>query len=51
MNDNPLRTLDAKVSPLKALPFSLQQILAMFVTNMVPIGLVAAAARRMCIET
>lgn len=44
MNDNPLRTLDAKVSPLKALPFSLQQILAMFVTNMVPIGLVAAAA-------
>lgn len=26
------------------LPFSLQQILAMFVTNMVPIGIIAAAA-------
>ena len=44
MNSNPLRSLTGKVNPLKALPFSLQQILAMFVTNIVPIGIVAAAA-------
>ena len=44
MNDK-LRTLDGKASILSVLPFSLQQILAMFVTNLVPIGLVAAAAR------
>ncbi len=41
---NPLRELRSRVNPLKALPFSLQQILAMFVTNIVPIGIVAAAA-------
>ena len=41
---NPLRELKGRVSPLKALPFSLQQILAMFMTNIVPIGIVAAAA-------
>lgn len=41
---NPLRELRGRVNPLKALPFSLQQILAMFVTNIVPIGIVAAAA-------
>ena len=44
MNNNPLKELNGKVSPLKALPFSLQQILAMFITNVVPIGIVAAAA-------
>ena len=41
---NPLCELKGRVNPLKALPFSLQQILAMFVTNIVPIGIVAAAA-------
>ena len=44
MNKDPLHELKGKVSPLRALPFSLQQILAMFVTNIVPIGIVAAAA-------
>ena len=44
MKDNPLLKLEGRVNPLKALPFSLQQILAMFVTNIVPIGIVAAAA-------
>ena len=44
MNDNPLHKLKGRVSLLKALPFSLQQILAMFVTNLVPIGIVSAAA-------
>ena len=42
--NNPLYELRGRVSLLKALPFSLQQILAMFVTNVVPIGIVAAAA-------
>ena len=44
MNNNPLRELKGKVNPIKVLPFSLQQILAMFVTNLVPIGVVAVAA-------
>ena len=44
MNSNPLHELKGRVSPLKALPFSLQHILAMFVTNIVPIGIVTAAA-------
>ena len=43
-NKDQLNKLTGKVSLLQVLPFSLQQILAMFVTNMVPIGLVAAAA-------
>ena len=43
MNSDPLRQLNGKVSVLKAFPFALQQILAMFVTNIVPIGLVTAA--------
>ncbi len=42
--NNSFRELKGRISPLKALPFSLQQILAMFVTNIVPIGIVAAAA-------
>ena len=43
MKDN-LRELQGPVSPVRAFPFALQQLLAMFVTNLVPIGLVAAAA-------
>ena len=42
--NNPLYELRGRVSPLKALPFSLQHILAMFVTNLLPIGIVTAAA-------
>ena len=41
---HPLRELTGKVRPLQVVPFSLQQILAMFVTNLVPITVVAAAA-------
>ena len=41
---HPLHELRGKVSPFKVFPFSLQQILAMFVTNIVPIGMVTAAA-------
>ena len=44
MNNNPLHDLNGRVSLLKVLPFSLQQILAMFVTNIVPIGMITAAA-------
>lgn len=44
MNSNPLHELSGKVRPLKALPFSLQQVLAMFVTNIIPILMVTAAA-------
>ena len=44
MNNNALHELNSKVSLLKVLPFSLQQVLAMFVTNVVPIGIVIAAA-------
>ena len=44
MSGNPLHELKARVSPFQVLPFSLQQILAMFVSNIVPIGIVGAAA-------
>ena len=44
MGSNPLHELKGRVGLFKVLPFSLQQILAMFVTNIVPIGIVAAAA-------
>lgn len=44
MANDPLKELDGKISYLKVVPYSFQQILAMFVTNLVPIGLVAAAA-------
>lgn len=44
MENHPLRQLTGKVSLLKVVPFSLQQILAMFVTNLVPIGIITAAA-------
>ena len=45
MSENNLRSLSGKVSPLKAAPYALQQILAMFVTNLVPIWTLTAAAR------
>ena len=37
-------TLDGKVPPLKAIPFGLQHILAMFVANIAPIIIVAGAS-------
>ena len=39
-----LTSLDAKVGLLAALPFGLQHVLAMFVSNLAPIFIVAAAA-------
>ena len=42
MAENNLMKLTGKVSPLKAFPFALQQVLAMFVTNLVPIWTIAA---------
>ena len=42
--DKQLWEIKGKVSPAKVFPFSLQQILAMFMTNLVPIGIVAGAA-------
>lgn len=42
--NGPLYELDGRVKPWKLLPFSVQHILAMFVTNLVPIGIVAATA-------
>ena len=44
MEDN-LHRLTGKTGVMKVLPFSLQQVLAMFVTNMVPIFLIGGAAR------
>lgn len=41
---NALYTLEGDPGLGKVLPFSLQQILAMFVTNTVPIGIIGAAA-------
>ena len=43
MEDN-LHRLTGKTGILKVLPFSLQQVLAMFVTNMVPIFLIGGTA-------
>ena len=43
MEDN-LQKKKKKTGILKVLPFSLQQVLAMFVTNMVPIFLIGGAA-------
>ena len=39
-----LYTLEGKPSLRAALPYALQHILAMLVTNMVPISIIAAAA-------
>ena len=44
MEHNALYTLTGKVKLRQVLPYSIQQILAMFVTNIVPIGMVGAAA-------
>ena len=43
MDQHPLGELNGKVSPVKVFPYSLQQILAMFVNNLVPIGIITAA--------
>ena len=37
-------TLNGKINPLKAFPFGLQHILAMFVANITPIIIVAGAS-------
>ena len=42
---NNIYKLDGKVPVVKAIPFGLQHILAMFVSNLTPITLIAAAAR------
>ena len=39
--DRNLMILDAKVNPLRTVPYAIQQILAMFVTNLVPILTIA----------
>ena len=44
MDKRPLQELNGKVSLFRVVPFSLQQILAMFVTNLVPITVVTAVA-------
>ena len=44
MAENNLRNLTGKINPLKAFPFALQQVLAMFVTNLVPVWTLAAVA-------
>ena len=44
MKNDPLHELHGKISPLRVLPYSIQQILAMFVSNVVPISVIAAAA-------
>lgn len=44
MAESNLRNLTGKISPLKGFPFALQQVLAMFVTNLVPIVTIAAVA-------
>ena len=40
---NNIYTLDGRVPLLKAVPFGLQHILAMFVANLTPITIIAAA--------
>lgn len=42
---NPLTDMDAPISFWKGLPFGLQHVMAMFVANLAPIFLVAAAAK------
>ncbi len=42
---NNIYSLDGRVPILKAIPFGLQHVLAMFVANLTPITLIAAAAR------
>ena len=45
MADNNLMNLTGKVSVVKAVPYALQQILAMFVTNLVPIWTITTIAK------
>ena len=40
---NNIYSLDGRVPVLKAIPFGLQHILAMFVANLTPITIIAAA--------
>ena len=40
---NNIYTLDGQVPLLKAIPFGLQHILAMFVANLTPITIIASA--------
>ena len=42
---NNIYQLDGKVPVAKAIPFGLQHILAMFVSNLAPITLIAASAQ------
>ena len=51
MSENNLKALKGKVGVFRALPFSVQQVLAMFVTNIVPIGVIATAASPALSET
>ncbi len=44
LKDSALYTVEGNSGLGKTLPYSVQQVLAMFVTNMVPIGIIAAAA-------
>ena len=44
MSENNLRDLTGRISPLKGFPFALQQVLAMFVTNLVPVVTISAVA-------
>jgi NCS2 family nucleobase:cation symporter-2 len=43
-SNDALYELDGKIGPLRALPYGIQHILAMFVANLAPIYIVAAAA-------
>ena len=44
MEDNNLYQLDGRVPLLRAIPFGLQHVLAMFVSNITPIIILAGAA-------
>lgn len=39
-----LKSFDGKISPLRAFPYGLQHVLAMFVANLAPISIICAAA-------
>ncbi len=44
-NVNNIYNLDGRVPVLKAIPFGLQHVLAMFVSNLAPITIVSAATQ------
>ena len=50
-NINNIYQLDGKVPVLKAIPFGLQHVLAMFVSNLTPIAIIAAAGGLSQMET